>query len=187
MTTLLAGIVVFFGIHLFTSTPLRSTVVGSIGDNAYKGLFSVISIIGLGLIVWGFGLSRAAPEAIDLIYTPAPWGPKLTSVLTLAALIMLAASHGKGHIRKLVKQPMSLGIGLWAIGHLISNGQFNEVMLFGSFLAYAIYDFVLSTIKGKTPAYVAGIKGDIVAIIVGTLIFAVIFYFHASLFGVPVI
>jgi len=187
MTTLLIGMVMFFGIHLFTSTPLRSSVVSSIGDNAYKGLFSVISLIGLGLIIWGFGLSRNAPAAVDLVYTPASWGPKLTSVLTLVGLIIIGAGHGKGHIRKIAKQPMSLGIGLWATGHLISNGQLNEVILFGSFLAYAIYDFVLSTIKGKIPVYEANIKGDIIAIVAGIVLFAVIFYFHASLFGVPVI
>ena len=187
MTTLIIGLAMFFGIHVLTSTPLRAVLVGAVGENPYKGVFSVLSFAGLGLIIWGFVLARAMPEATALVFTSPAWSKPVTSALILVGLIIIGSGHGKGYIRKIVKQPMSVGIGVWAIAHLLSNGHLNEVMLFGSFLAYAVYDFVMSTLKGKVPTYDPELKADIKAIVIGVIIFAVLLFFHATLFGVSVI
>ena len=187
MAILLNGIVLFFGIHLFTSTPLRSVAVSRVGDKAYKGIFSLLSLVGLGLIIWGFVQARSEPDAVSLVYNSPQWSAPITSVLVLVGLIMIASSHGKGHIRKIVRQPMSVGIVLWAMGHLLSNAHTYEVILFGSFLAYAVFDIMLSTAKGKRPSYTPKVKADIIAIVAGAVLFTLILFFHSSLFGASVI
>ena len=186
MTTLIAGLAIFFGIHLLTSTPIRGVLVGLMGEKPYKGIFSIISLVGLGLMIWGFGMSRYGPDSARIVYNPPQWSVWVTAGFVLVGLIVLGTGHGKGHIRKFVKQPMAVGVGLWAIGHLFSNGNLNEVLLFGSFLAYAIYDFIVSNAKGKIPDYQPNGKSDIKAIIIGLIIFALVLYFHFNLFGVAV-
>jgi len=187
MTILLTGIVVFFGVHLLTATPLRAVIAGRIGENSYKGIFSLTSLIGFGLIIWGFGQARGGLDAASLVYNSPQWSVPVTSALTLIGLIIIASSHGKGHIRKILKQPMSIGIALWATGHLLSNAHLHEVMLFGSFLTYAVFDIIVSTIKGKRPTHTPEVKADIIAIVAGAVIFALVLFFHASLFGASVI
>jgi len=177
----------FFGIHLFTATPLRSMAISRVGENAYKGIFSLLSFVGLGLIIWGFVLARREPDAAILVYNSPQWSVPVTSILVLVGLIMTASSHGKGHIRKIVRQPMSIGIVLWAMGHLLSNGHTYEVILFGSFLAYAVFDIMASTAKGKRPTYTPEVKADIIAIVAGAVLFALVLVFHNFLFGAPVI
>ena len=187
MTILIAGLITFFGIHLLTATPLRRASVGVMGEGPYKGVFSLLSLVGLGLMIWGFGMSRYGPDAAIIVFNPPLWGPYVTLVLVALAMVLISASHGKGHIRKRVKHPMSIGVGLWAFGHLFSNGNLNEVLLFGSFVAYAIFDVLLCTIKGKSNSFEPEIKGDIKAIIIGGIIFAVVLFFHYNLFGVSAI
>ncbi len=184
MTTLIVGMALFFGIHVLTSTPLRSVLVGPIGEKPYKGAFSLISLVGLGLMIWGFGMSRYGPDSARIVFNPPAWGPSITLVFVLVGVIVIGSGHGRGHIRKLVKQPMAVGFALWSIGHLFSNGNLNEVMLFGGFLVYAVYDFIVSTAEGKSPKHHPNVKSDIKAIVIGGIIFAVVLFFHFNLFGV---
>jgi len=184
MNTLYLGMALFFGIHVLTSTPLRAAFVGMIGEKPYKGVFSLISLIGLGLIVWGFGLSRSGPDSARIVFNPPEWSISVTAVFVAVGLVIIGAKYGKGYIRKIVRQPMAVGIAFWATGHLFSNGNLSEVMLFGGFLTYAIYDFVVSTAKGKTPDYAPELKGDIKAIVIGGIIFSVFLFFHFTIFGV---
>lgn len=186
MTTLITGMVLFFGIHLLASTPVRATLARALGAKPYKGVFSLISIVGLGLMIWGFGLSRYGPDAARIVFNPPVWGPLVTPFLVFAGLVILGAGHGKSHIRKIVRQPMSVGVALWAFGHLFSNGNLNEVLLFGGFLVYAIYDIVISTAKGKVADFEPTFKSDIKAVVIGAVVFAVIMHFHFNLFGVSV-
>ena len=187
MSTLILGMVIFFGIHVLTSTPFRSAMVGAIGKWPYKGLFSLISLGGFGLMIWGFGMSRYGPDSARIVFNPPEWGLPVTGAFTLAGMIVLGSRGGKSHIRKIVRQPMSAGIALWAIGHLFSNGNLNEVTLFGGFLAYAIYDMVVCSVKGKNPSYEPKITSDLIAVVIGGAIFAAVLFFHFNLFGVAVI
>jgi len=187
MTTLIIGMALFFGVHVLTSTPFRAALAGKIGEMPYKAAFSLVSLIGFGLMIWGFGMSRYGPDAARIVFNPPEWGLSVTGAFTLVGMIVLGSRGGKSHIRKIVKQPMSVGIGLWAIGHLFSNGNLNEVLLLGGFLAYAIYDFLVCSAKGKTPKYEPQIKSDIIAIAIGVAIFATVLYFHFNLFGVAVL
>jgi len=187
MTTLIAGIVIFFGVHIFTSTGLRDKLVGLIGKWPYKIIFALIALAGFNIMIWGMGISRYGPDSARIVFNPPEWSLSVTGAFTLVGMIVLGSLYGKSHIRKFVKQPMTVGIGLWAFGHLFSNGNLNEVLLFGSFVAYAIYDYVVCGIKGKTPDYQPKISGDIIAIVIGVAITAAVLFFHFNLFGVAVV
>lgn len=184
MSTLIIGLALFFGIHLLAATPLRSALAAALGENAYKGLFSLISLVGLGLMVWGFGMSRYGPDAARIVFNPPSWGYHVTPIFVFAGLVLIGASHGKGYMRKMVRHPMSIGVGLWAAGHLFANGNLNEVLLFGSFVAYAVFDVVVSTLKGKVKTFEPKFSSDIKALVIGAILFGIILYFHYNLFGV---
>lgn len=186
MNTLFIGMAIFFGIHVLTSTPLRAVMVGSVGERPYKAVFSILSFVGLGLMIWGFGMSRSGPDSARIVFNPPEWSPPVTTIFVLAGIIALG-SRNKGYIHKIIRQPMDVGIALWSIGHLFSNGNLNEVALFGGFLTYAIYDFIASSVKGKTPTFQPQIKYDIIAVVIGLVIFAVFLFFHFNLFGVAVL
>ncbi len=187
MTTLIIGMAIFFGVHVLTSTPFRATMVAIIGKWPYKIIFALIALAGFNLMIWGMGMSRYGPDSARIVFNPPDWSLSVTGAFTLIGMIALGARGGKSHIRKIVRQPMSAGIALWAIGHLFSNGNLNEVLLFGGFLAYGVYDIVVGEIKGNTLDYQPKITSDIIAIVIGVAIFAAVLYFHFNLFGVAVI
>ena len=105
-------------------------------------------------------------------------------LLVLVALVLLAAAHGKSHIRLLVKHPMSLGVGLWAAGHLLVNGNLSEVLLFGGFLTLSVLDIIVNTARGNVPSYEPKVKHDIIAVVGGGVLFAVVISLHQTLFSV---
>lgn len=187
MTTLIVGLVMFFGIHVLTVTPVRRPIAAALGESPYKVVFSLLSFAAFGLMIWGFGMSRYGPDSARIVFNPPDWGYYVTLVLGFIGLLLIGASHGKSNLRKFVRHPMSVGVGVWAFGHLFTNGNLNEVLLFGSFVAYAVYDVIVSTIKGKVKPFEAEIKGDIKAIAVGAIIFAVVLFFHYNFFGVSAI
>ncbi|WP_337660651.1 NnrU family protein [Anderseniella sp. Alg231-50] len=184
MTKLIWGMVLFFGVHLMSLTPLRAAITSKLSENAYKGIYSLISLAGLGLMIWGFILARAGPDAARIVYDPIVGSSLGTTVLVLAALVLLASAHGKSHIRLWVKHPMSLGVALWATGHLLVNGNLSEVLLFGGFLTLGVLDIIVNTARGKVPSYEPKLKHDIIAVVAGVVIFGVVFSLHQTLFSV---
>ena len=184
MTTLIWGMVLFFGVHLLSLTPARAPLHAKFGENAYKGIYSLISLVGLGLMIWGFVLARSGPDAARIVYDPLMGSSHGTMLLVLLAMILLAAAHMKGHIRKIVKHPMSVGIALWATGHLMVNGNLSEVLLFGGFLVLSVLDIIVSTARGKLPAHTPQVKYDIMAVVGGAAVYAVFLFSHQWLFGV---
>ena len=165
-------------------TPLRAAVISKMSENAYKGIYSLISLAGLGLMIWGFILARAGPDAARIVYDPIMDGSHSTMLLVFIGLVLLAASHTKGHIRLLVKHPMSFGVGLWAAGHLLVNGNLSEVLLFGGFLALSVLDIIVSTARGKVPSYEPKLRHDIIAVVAGVVIYVVFISLHQTLFSV---
>lgn len=184
MTKLIWGMVLFFGAHLISLSPLRAAIVSKMNENAYKGVYSLIALAGLGLMIWGFILARAGPDAARIVYDPIVGSSHGTMLLVLVALVLLAAAHGKSHIKLWVKHPMSLGVGLWAIGHLLVNGNLSEVLLFGGFLALSVLDIIVSTARGKVPSYEPRLKSDIIAVVVGLVLYGVFISLHQTLFSV---
>jgi uncharacterized membrane protein len=190
LSTLVLGLIVFFVPHVFvTRRDARARLIARIGETPYKIAFSVISAIGIALIVYGFARYRAT-EWVNLWYPPA-WTRHLALQLNWLAAVCIAAAYIPGNIKRVLKHPMLVGVKLWAFAHLISNGDLGSVILFGSFLAWAVYDRI--TLKRRSdpggPALAqGGWPSDIVAIVVGTVAYiALVLLFHPIVIGVPVI
>lgn len=188
MTWLIAGLVLFFGPHSVRifADGWRSATIARIGAPAWKGLYTLVSIIGLVLVIYGYGLARADPT---VLWTPPAWGRHATALLSLVAFILVAAAYIPGtKIREKIGHPMLVGAKAWAFGHLLSNGTLADLLLFGVFLAWAIAHFAVSRrrdrAEGRTyPA--AGWTRDAAAILAGivaTGIFAM--WLHVPLIGV---
>lgn len=190
MIYLYLGMLLFAGSHLFSILlpSVRDGLKRSLGEKPWKGLYALVSLAGIVLMVIGFLMSRAGPLAADLVYIPAYGLRHVTMLLVLLAFILLAASHGKGYIKKWVHNPMSLGIALWAGGHLLANGKRTDVYLFGTFLVVALADIIMSEIRGKRPSHEPRIRSDIVAVIAGVVLYAIfLFGFHPYVLNLPVV
>lgn len=141
MSFLVLGLLLFLGTHSIrlVADGWRTTQVGRLGLNRWKVLYSLASALGLGLIVWGYGLARAEPVAL---WAPPAWTRHLAALLTLPAFILIAAAYVPGsRIKAALGHPMVAGVKVWAVAHLFSNGNLADVLLFGAFLAWAVVDF----------------------------------------------
>jgi uncharacterized membrane protein len=149
MLLLLAGLVVFFGVHCVSivAPRWRAAQVARRGEGAWKGLYSIVSAVGLALIVVGYGLARQQPV---LLYTPPAGLRHLAAALMLPVFPLLLAAYLPGRIRRTVKNPLLLAVKLWATAHLLANGSLADVLLFGSFLAWAVVDLI--SVKRRSPA-----------------------------------
>lgn len=190
MGTLIAGIAIFAGAHLFSLLlpDVRDGLKLRLGEGPYKGLYSLISLAGLALMIWGFWSLSSGPAASDFVYVPAASSRHVTMLLVLLGFICLGAFHGKGYLKLWLRNPFSVGIVLWSIGHLLSNGRLYDVLLFGTFLVLAVLDIILSTARGKRPAYEPNIRSDVIAVVTGVVLYGVfLFGVHPYIFNVPII
>jgi uncharacterized membrane protein len=186
LAVLVLGLVVFIGAHVFTTRRARrAALVATLGEWPYKGLFSLVALAGLLLIGWGFGLYRATGW-ID-VWQPPNWARHLTVLLMWPAVILVTAAYVPGDIKRTLKHPMLAGVKLWAVAHLVSNGDLGSIVLFGSILAWAVYDRI--TLKhrsdpGAPPIPLGGRRNDIVAIVVGTILYLALgLVFHPLVIG----
>lgn len=189
MTYLIIGVIIMLGMHFFGmfAPAARGRIVAQIGDGPWKGIYSVVSLIGLALMIYGWSVARAAPEG-GFVYAPPDWARHVTMLLVLIGFILIGASHGKSNIKLWVKQPMSIGIALWALGHLLANGEKADIWLFGSILLLTVVDIIASTARGKVPHYEPRLRSDIIAVVVGVVLYLVfLFAFHPYILGVPVV
>src|ERR1041384_4021993 len=187
---LIAGLVLFVGAHtLTTQRELRAKAVASLGEGTYKIVYSLVSAVGLALIVWGFARYRATGW-IDVWYPPVAM-KHITVALMLPAVIMVVASYIRGRIYTTLKHPMLAGVKLWAAAHLLANGDLGSIILFGSFLAGAVFDRISLKRRadaGAPPIPVGGPGNDLIAIAVGVIAYlALAFAFHPVVIGVPVV
>lgn len=190
MWKLWAGVVLFGGVHLFSLLlpGARDGLKARIGENAYKGLYALVSLAGVVLLAMAYLAGRSGPSTLDLIYEPYYGARHLMMLLVLVGFILISASLGKGYIKAFVKQPFSFGIALWAIGHLLVNGERAVVVIFGLFLVIAILDIVFSTARGKVLTHVPVLRSDIIAIVAGVLLTALLaLVFHPYALNIPVI
>jgi uncharacterized membrane protein len=186
MTLLYIGSLLFGGSHLFSILfpGLRDSFRAQLGEKPWKALYGAVSLLGLVLMVVGF--RNALPEP-DLVYQGLDGMKHLTMLMVLVAFILIGASHGKGYLKKWLHNPMSIGIVLWSAGHLLVNGQRADVWLFGSFLVVGLADIVMSEMRGKRPQHTPRIRSDVVAVIVGIVLYAIfLFGFHPYVLNVPV-
>jgi uncharacterized membrane protein len=189
LLVMILGLALFLGAHVFTTQrESRARAIASMGEGGYKIVYAVVSALGLALIVWGFAHYRAT-EWIQ-IWTPLKALRHLNVLLMLPAVILVAASYIRGRIYVTLKHPMLAGVKLWAFGHLLATGDLGGIILFGSFLAWAVFDRISlkrRTDPGAPPIPVGGIGNDIIAVAVGVVAYlALAFAFHPVVIGVPV-
>ncbi len=187
MTLMLIGLIVFLGAH---STRIfaegwRGSMVAKLGANGWKGLYSLVSVTGLVLIVLGYGAARADPV---WLWNPPVWTRHAASLFTLGAFILLAAAYvPSNRIKAAVGHPMVAGVKLWAFAHLLSNGTLADVLLFGSFLAWAIADFVSARRRDRLAGvtYNGGTVPTVFTVALGVVLWAAFaFWLHRVLIGV---
>jgi len=189
LSVMILGLVLFLGIHIFiTKRDARADLIARVGEGGYKIGFSVVSLAGLALIVWGFAAYRATGW-IDVWYPPIAM-KHITIALMLPAIILIAASYIRGRIYTTLKHPMLAGIKLWAAAHLLANGDLGSIILFGSFLAWAVFDRISlkrRPVSAASSIPVGGIGNDAIAVAVGVVAYLALgFAFHPVVVGVPV-
>ena len=186
MAYLCFGLLLFFAVHSssIVAPHWRDRMALRLGMNAWRGAYSLLSLASLLLIVHGFALARAAPV---IWYTPAAWGHAAARLLMLPVFPLLLAAYFPGRIRTAVRHPMLVAIKLWALAHLLANGNAADVVLFGGFLAWAVIDRI--SLKRRTPrpapAVPASRWNDALVIALGlTLYVWFARWVHLQLFGV---
>jgi uncharacterized membrane protein len=188
MTLLILGLLLFLGVH---STRIfaegwRTGFIAQRGANAWKGLYTVVSLLGLVLIVMGYGAARQQPV---VLWAPPVWTRHLAALLTLPAFVLLGASQVPGnHIKARLHHPMVLGVKLWAFAHLLANNTLVDVLLFGGFLLWAALSFRAARGRDRAGSlvYAPGRTGPTILAVVGGLVAWAVFAFwaHGFLMGV---
>jgi uncharacterized membrane protein len=188
MIVLILGLVIFLGVHSVRifGEGWRSGMIRRLGDGPWKGVYSLASAVGLVLIVWGYGLARLDPV---ILWDPPVWSRHVALLLNLLAFILFAAYLlPAGFIKAKLGHPMLLSVKVWALAHLIANGTLADVILFGSFLIWAILDFraarqrdrVAGTVRIAGPP-----RNDVLVVLVGAVIWgALVWRVHLWLVGV---
>ena len=189
MIVLIIGLILFLGMHSvrIVAPSIRDRMITERGENAWKGIYTVVSIVGFVLIIWGFSMARFSGP---ILYTPPIWMMHVTALFMLVSIIMLAVyGMPPGRIKAAVKHPMLLAVKLWAFGHLLANGDLASVLLFGTFLVWAIADRISVKRRfagGNEPPVETGpVRNDIIAIVAGIVVYLLfVWRLHEWLFGV---
>ena len=188
MTALILGLVIFLGVHStrLVADDWRSGFIARRGPMAWKGLYSVLSLVGFVLLVWGYGQARQQPVVLWAV----PKGAAhLASLLTLVSFVLLAAKEIPGNgIKARVHHPMTLGIKVWAFAHLLANNTLADLVLFGSFLAWSVAVFIAARRRDRAAGveYAPGrLSRTLVAVAAGTAVWLVFaMWAHGWLIGV---
>ena len=189
LLVMILGLVLFLGVHtLTTQRGLRAQCIAAMGEGGYKIGYAVASFAGLALIVWGFAHYRA--DGMIPVWSPPTFLRHLNVALMLPAVILVVASYIRGGIYTALKHPMLAGVKLWAAAHLLANGDLGSIILFGSFLGWAVFDRISlkhRTDVGAPPIPVGGRSNDLIAVAVGVVAYLALgFVFHPVVIGVPV-
>jgi uncharacterized membrane protein len=187
MFVLVLGLIIFLGLHSIriVADDWRTRQVARLG-NGYKGIYSIVSIIGLLLIIWGFGLARQHPV---VVYLPPLWLRHLNGLFMLVALIFFAAARvPRNHIKAKFGHPQTLAVKTWAFGHLLATGMLHDLVLFVPFLIWSVALYITSRRRDRRlgTTYPAGtLKGDVIAVVIGAVVWALFaFWLHSLLIGV---
>ncbi len=186
MCLLIAGLAIFIGVHSLAilSPRLRDSLRMRLGAGAWRAIYSVISLVGFVLICKGFALARLSPH---VLYMPPVWLRYVAVVLMLPVIPLVFASFLPGRIRTAMKHPLLAGVKFWALAHLLANGTLADVLLFGSFLAWAVIDRI--SFKRRAPQILRTAPerpwNDAAAVVLGLVVYALFLCgAHRWLFGV---
>ena len=190
MTYLVLGLILFLGIHsvrIFAES-WRQQRVNTLGEAAWKGTYSLISVAGFALLIWGYGVARQDPV---VLWVPPVGMRHAASLLTLVSFVLLAAAYvPRNALKQRLKHPMVLSVKLWAFGHLLSNGTLADVVLFGSFLVWAVLSFRAARLRDAAAVVVSELSHSLVSrtaltVAVGAGAWAAFaLWGHAALIGV---
>lgn len=186
MGVLIAGLLMFIGVHSIGLFGLRERGIASIGEGPFKGLYSLLAAAGLLAITYGYSLARLSPT---ILWIPPLWARHLVLLLMLPVFPLLFAAYLPGRIRALTRHPMLLGTTLWSAAHLLANGMLADLLLFGAFLAWSILAR-LSLDRRSVPRPIAaapeGRYNDLIAVLGGLSLYGVTaVWLHLWLIGVP--
>jgi uncharacterized membrane protein len=188
MIVLVIGLVLFLGAHStrIVADDWRNARLASLGEKRWKGLFSLVSIVGFVLLVWGYGIARRDPV---VLWAAPVWARHLAALLMLVSLVLLAASQvPRNGIKSAVRHPMVLSVKVWAFAHLLANNTVADLVLFGAFLAWALLDYRSTRQRDRAAGtvYPPGTLGRTLATLaLGVALWAVFaFWAHGLLFGV---
>jgi uncharacterized membrane protein len=186
MLYLVIGLVLFLGVHSadIVATHWRRDTIARIGLKRWKLIYSVLAIVGFVILVWGYGIARQEPV---VLYTPPAWTRHLAALLMLPVFPLLLATYLPGRIKAALRHPMLAAVKFWALAHLIANGTLADVLLFGSFLAWAVADRIaqkrrpVHAIPTATPAA----RNDVLAVVLGLALYVVFaLWLHVRWIGV---
>jgi uncharacterized membrane protein len=188
MTLLILGLVLFLGVHStrIVADGWRTATIARIGEMPWKAIYSLLSIAGFVLLVVGYGAARQSPV---VLFAPPVWTRHLAALLTIPAFVLLAAAYVPGNaIKRAVGHPMMAGVKVWALAHLLANGTLADVLLFGTFLSWAVLGFIAARRRdraaGTTSPAGPGSRTAI-AVVAGLVAWAVFaFALHRPLIGV---
>ena len=188
MTALILGLVIFLGVHSVRiyADAWRTGMRTQIGENSWKSAYSLASIAGFVLIVWGYGQARLSPVPL---WTPIPGMRHLAALLMLVSFVLLAAAYTpKNGLKARLHHPMVLSVKVWSLAHLLANHTLADLVLFGSFLVWAVVDYRAAKQRDRVAGttYPAGTAaGTIATLVVGMAAWAAFaFWAHAAPFGV---
>ena len=187
MIYLVLGLVLFLGVHSVSivSPAWRDARAAAMGEGAWKGLYTLASIVGFVLLIYGYGLARQEPV---VLYPPPAALRHLAMLLMLPVFALLLAAYLPGRIKRAAKHPMLLAVKLWALAHLLVNGNLADVLLFGGFLLWAAADRVSMKhrVQRPLPGAPTSPMNDVIAVVAGLAIYALfVFWAHTALIGMP--
>jgi uncharacterized membrane protein len=185
MIYLVLGLILFLGVHTISilAPGWRDRTAARVG-NAWRGIYSIVSIAGFILIIWGYGMARQNPVQL---YTPPASTRYVTAVLMLPVFPLLLAPYFPGRIKAALGHPMLLGVILWSLAHLVTTGTLTDVLLFGSFLAWAVADRISYSWRTQRAIQTAPPSrfNDVIALVAGLALYGVfVFWLHARWIGV---
>ncbi|MDV6252945.1 NnrU family protein [Vibrio sp. EA2] len=186
MFSLILGLVLFLGVHSISiiAPVYRESLVAK-NEKVYKAVYALLSFLGLYFIVTGYGELRENPS---IIYFGTQSFKPLVSILMLGGFILFLAPYFPGKIKAAAKNPQLLSVVLWASSHLLVNGNLADILLFGSFLVWAIIDLI--SMKNRQQRVVSPLKAswinDVIVVVVGTAFYAIfVMFLHSYLIGIP--
>lgn len=187
MAMLITGVLLWSLIHLMKSvTPgLRGTIQGAIGEGPHKGLVALILLVALALMIFGWRSTTA-----EFVYDPPGWGRHANMTLMFIAILLIGAAQGASRIRQWIRHPMLTGVLIWAVGHLLANGDNKSLVLFGGLGLWALISIVtVSRNEGVwvKPAKVASLGRELLSVVIVAVLYAILMFAHPWIAGVPVI
>ena len=184
MAILLSGLLLFFGIHTISMFPdFKASIQSRVGAMRFKGIYSLIALSGFALILLGMSRAEFRP-----VFAPPAWAPLIAYLAMPVSFCLLVAAYVPSNFRRVIRNPMLSGVFVWALAHLIANGDLASILLFGLFGSYAVVAII--SVNRRSPAETPArqpLLMDVLVLAIGFAAFWIVRYFHAALFGVPVV